>query len=216
MVCCTKPRFRDERDEIGGLQRRSHPLDMAIRRCGPPKTNAEIRDLIRRMSSANPFWGALRIYGEWLKLGVEAGQVGRYLPRRPQPLSDLKPGLRSRLRQADRHRLHLHADGEFGRCVQPVSSPAFGRPGGTAGHLRRCISNGPRLDRRRSPQKSSRRAGRLRSERTASTWRPTHPRARQRSARPRVQAPWDSTSKQHETLLPRNKNKILVTASITV
>jgi hypothetical protein len=132
MVCCTKPRFRDERDEIGGVQRRSHPLDMAIRRCGPPKTNAEIRDLIRRMRSANPFWGALRIYGEWLKLGVEAGQVGSYLPRRPP-----------RLRQADRHRLHLHADGEFGRCIQPVSSPAFGRPGGTAGHLRRCISNGP-------------------------------------------------------------------------
>jgi putative transposase len=25
---------------------------------GRSKTNAEIRDLIRRMSSANPFWGA--------------------------------------------------------------------------------------------------------------------------------------------------------------
>src|SRR5215472_15321626 len=27
---------------------------------------------------------------------------------------------------------------------------------------------------------------------------------------------WDSTSKQHETMLPRNENKILVTPSITV
>ena len=29
-------------------------------------------------------------------------------------------------------------------------------------------------------------------------------------------APWDSTSKQHEAMLPRNENKILVTPSITV
>jgi putative transposase len=56
------------------------------RRSGRPKTNAEIRDLIRRMSDANPFWGAPRIHGELLKLGVDISQatVGRYLPRRPK------------------------------------------------------------------------------------------------------------------------------------
>jgi putative transposase len=56
------------------------------RRSGRPKTNAEIRDLIRRMSSANPFWGAPRIHGELLKLGIDVSQatVGRYLPRRPK------------------------------------------------------------------------------------------------------------------------------------
>jgi hypothetical protein len=37
--------------------------------------DAEIRDLFRRMSSANPFWGAPRIHGELLKLGVDATQA---------------------------------------------------------------------------------------------------------------------------------------------
>ena len=40
----------------------------------------QIRDLIRRMSLANPLWGAPRIHGELLKLGIEVSQatVGRY------------------------------------------------------------------------------------------------------------------------------------------
>ena len=47
---------------------------------------AEIRDLIRRMSLANPLWGAPRIHGELLKLGFEVSQatVGRYMPWRPK------------------------------------------------------------------------------------------------------------------------------------
>jgi hypothetical protein len=53
---------------------------------GRPRTNPQIRDLIRRMSAANPFWGAPRIHGELLKLGIEVSQatVGRYLPWRPK------------------------------------------------------------------------------------------------------------------------------------
>jgi putative transposase len=54
-------------------------------RCpGRPKTSGEVRDLIRRISIANPLWGAPRIHGELLKLGIEVSQatVGRYLPRR--------------------------------------------------------------------------------------------------------------------------------------
>ena len=39
------------------------------RRPGRPSINPEIRDLIRRMSKANPLWGAPRIHGELLKLG---------------------------------------------------------------------------------------------------------------------------------------------------
>jgi putative transposase len=58
---------------------RSRPL-------GRPKMGTEIRDLIRRMSLANPLWGAPRIHGELLKLGIEVSQatVGRYLPWRPK------------------------------------------------------------------------------------------------------------------------------------
>src|SRR5450756_1380461 len=56
------------------------------RRLGRPKMGPEAWDLIRRMSLANPLWGAPRIHGELLKLGIEVSQatVGRYLPWRPQ------------------------------------------------------------------------------------------------------------------------------------
>ena len=56
------------------------------RRLGRPKMSTEIRDLIRQMSLANPLWGAPRIHGELLKLGIEVSQatVGRYLPWRPK------------------------------------------------------------------------------------------------------------------------------------
>jgi hypothetical protein len=36
--------------------------------------SAEIRDLIRRMSQANPLWGAPRIHGELRKLGIAVAQ----------------------------------------------------------------------------------------------------------------------------------------------
>jgi putative transposase len=39
-------------------------------RPGRPKTDADIRILIRQMSVANPLWGAPRIHGELLKLGI--------------------------------------------------------------------------------------------------------------------------------------------------
>ena len=44
----------------------------------------EIRKLIRAMSSANPIWGAPRIHGELLKLGIEISQatVAKYMVRR--------------------------------------------------------------------------------------------------------------------------------------
>ena len=48
--------------------------------------SSETRDLIRQMSMANPLWGAPRIHGELLKLGIEVSQatVGRYMPWRPK------------------------------------------------------------------------------------------------------------------------------------
>ena len=61
-------------------------------RPGRPRISPEIRDLIRRMSNANPLWGAPRIHGELLKLGIKISQatVGRWMPWRAQgPLRDL-------------------------------------------------------------------------------------------------------------------------------
>jgi hypothetical protein len=36
---------------------------------------ADTRGLIREMSVANPLWGAPRIHGELLKLGIDVGQT---------------------------------------------------------------------------------------------------------------------------------------------
>ena len=59
------------------------------RRGGRPKIDREIRDLIRRMSKENPLWGAPRIHGELLMLGIEVAQstVARYMTRRQGPPS---------------------------------------------------------------------------------------------------------------------------------
>jgi putative transposase len=58
-------------------------------RPGRPRAATEIRDLIRRMSQANRLWGAPRIHGELLKLGIDVAQstVGKYLGRQRQPPS---------------------------------------------------------------------------------------------------------------------------------
>jgi transposase InsO family protein len=56
---------------------------------GRPVVPAEIRQLIREMSIANPLWGAPRIHGELLKLGIDIGQtsVAKYMTRRREPPS---------------------------------------------------------------------------------------------------------------------------------
>ncbi|MFQ5671278.1 MAG: helix-turn-helix domain-containing protein [Acidobacteriota bacterium] len=56
---------------------------------GRPAVPPEVRDLIRRMSRANPLWGAPRIHGELLKLGIDVSQptVAKYMVRLPKPPS---------------------------------------------------------------------------------------------------------------------------------
>jgi hypothetical protein len=56
---------------------------------GRPSVPQEIRDLIRMMSLANPRWGAPRIHGELLKLGIEVSQgtVAKYMVRHRKPPS---------------------------------------------------------------------------------------------------------------------------------
>src|SRR5438876_2245133 len=52
---------------------------------GRPPVNAEIAALVRKMATANPLWGAPRIHGELLKLGIDIAErtVSRLMPRRP-------------------------------------------------------------------------------------------------------------------------------------
>jgi len=58
-------------------------------RGGRPKTPAEVRQLIREMSLANPLWGAPRLHGELRKLGIDVGQttVAKYMSKRRRPPS---------------------------------------------------------------------------------------------------------------------------------
>jgi transposase InsO family protein len=53
-------------------------------RSGRPSVEREVRDLIRQMNAANPLWGAPRIHGALLKLGIEISQatVAKYMVRR--------------------------------------------------------------------------------------------------------------------------------------
>jgi hypothetical protein len=55
-------------------------------RGGRPAIPKEIRDLIREMSRANWLWGAPRIHGELLKLGIEVAEstVAKYMVKRPR------------------------------------------------------------------------------------------------------------------------------------
>jgi putative transposase len=58
-------------------------------RLGRPAVSPNVRLLIRTMAEANPLWGAPRIHGELLKLGIDVSQatVARYMPRHRRPPS---------------------------------------------------------------------------------------------------------------------------------
>jgi len=53
------------------------------KREGRPQASSEVRGLIKRMASANPYWGAPRIHGELLKLGLDISErtASRLMPK---------------------------------------------------------------------------------------------------------------------------------------
>lgn len=53
---------------------------------GRTPTGRDRRDLVHRMAAANPIWGAPRIHGELLKLGIDIGErtVSRFMARKPR------------------------------------------------------------------------------------------------------------------------------------
>jgi hypothetical protein len=58
-------------------------------RSGRPRVATQTRQLIRRLSRENPLWGAPRIHGELLKLGIDIGEtsISKYLVRERKPPS---------------------------------------------------------------------------------------------------------------------------------
>jgi len=58
-------------------------------RAGRPPVSREVRDLIRTISQSNPLWGAPRIHGEWLKVGIDVSRatLGKYMIRHRRPPS---------------------------------------------------------------------------------------------------------------------------------
>src|SRR5947207_14227194 len=101
------------------------------RRVGRPAVPADIRDLIGTISRDNPLWGAPRIHGELLKLGIDIAQstVAKYMSRRHGPRS---PGWRAFLRN---HTAHIAGVDLFAKrpilaveVVKQRECQAVGRP----------------------------------------------------------------------------------------
>ena len=88
----------------------------SLGRRGRPAVDHDVRTLIRQMSQANPLWGAPRIHGELLKLGIRIGQtaVAKYMVKRSKAPS---PTWRTFLRN--------HIDGIAALDMFVVVSGAF-------------------------------------------------------------------------------------------
>ncbi len=69
---------------------------------GRPVISREVRDLIRKMCRENPSWGAPRIHGELLKLGIDIGEssVSKYMmPCRKPPSQTWRTFLENHAKQ---------------------------------------------------------------------------------------------------------------------
>jgi len=81
----------DRPDTVIGWHRRGFRLFWTWKgrrgRPGRPAIAKDVRELIRRLSRENSLWGAPRIHGELLKLGIDIGEtsVGKYLVRHRKP-----------------------------------------------------------------------------------------------------------------------------------
>ena len=91
-LICTRPRsihlisLSRSRMDTHGPIRGLRPSGWDLRQ---GQVALEVRQLIHEMSLANPFWGAPRIHGELLKLGMDVGQtsVAKYMARHRRPPS---------------------------------------------------------------------------------------------------------------------------------
>jgi hypothetical protein len=98
---------------------------------GRPPLSQETRNLIRQMSRGNPLWGAPRIHGELLKLGIDIGETTR--ARWPRTTLEYK------------------RECPIKGNVKRHFSPPAGRRGYTFGHPAPCAVSSTEVDRRGAP-----------------------------------------------------------------
>jgi putative transposase len=109
------------------------------RRRGRPMIGTELRELIWRISRANPLWGAPRIHGELLKLGLTVSQAGGFQVHAPASEATVAGVARvsEEPRQGSDRRRFLHsADRAVSSAIcardadtQPAPAGAFQRDG---------------------------------------------------------------------------------------
>src|SRR2546425_637755 len=102
-------------------------------RTGRPPVDSEIAELVRTMALANPLWGAPRIPGELLKLGLDVSQrtVGRLMPRRAKPPSQTSRTFLENHRRSCLGRLLRRAHGDVPRALRVRSPPPSPPPSRT-------------------------------------------------------------------------------------
>jgi len=82
---------RAENPQAGNATALASPGFRAYRKSrscrGRAKMPVDIRQLIREMRVADPLWGAPRIHGEMLKLGIDVGETteAKYMAKRRRP-----------------------------------------------------------------------------------------------------------------------------------
>jgi putative transposase len=80
-------------DTVVGWQRQGFSIYWARishrNSAGRPPVSSEVKALIKKMATANPYWGAPRMHGELLKLGIEVSErtVSRLMPKDKKPSS---------------------------------------------------------------------------------------------------------------------------------
>ena len=105
------------------------------RRMGRPSVPSDIPTLIRTMAQANPRWGAPRIHGELLKLGIDVCQatVAKYMGRRREPPSQTwRTFFENHIGQIVAADFFIVPTATYRLCSSWCSSPMIGAAFGTS------------------------------------------------------------------------------------
>ena len=109
---------------------------------GRPPVSKEIRELIRTMSRENPIWGAPRIHGELLKLGIDIGEtsVSKYMVQRRNPPSQTwRTFLENHLKTTVSTLREIEVAENFIFAVQPANIAAIRQRAGLTAAQHLCI-----------------------------------------------------------------------------